>query len=393
MAPEERYNITQRLAQPCGITLYSATDRLTEDKRWMWRLYEFESTQPRPTQERVQQLAKKLLAYEHDYSVKVVDAYVDDEGLVAAMEPPRGLPLDLFAATYRLDERCLGQIALPCIEALRAMHAAGLTHGSIEPGVIFCEVLPDGNISTQLFGVGLIDLTYQVQGDTVEVTLEEDLHHLGRSLYIGMGGPSMRDVAVLKPIHNTREDLSAAVCDWMMNLVHPDAGRRISQPEVAIQKLQEILAQSNGPIPGTVNWQAVPVGGSAKQDNGYVLTPATPTTGALAATASSAAVKIELGAITAPLAKSATSSHAVGAETETKRLHAKPKTAAIPILKTDTARLHIIYDDTVPGPQPVAQAIEKKSQWDNVSWTLALGGAVLALLTMVYMCLRLTSKL
>jgi hypothetical protein len=358
----------------------------------MWRLYEFDDTKLRPSQERVVELAEKLVAFQHDYCVKVVDVYVDDEGLVAAMEQPRGMPLDVFAATYRLDERCLAQIALPCIEALRSLHQGGLTHGSIEPGVVFCEVLPDGNISTQLFGIGLIDLTYQAQGERVEVTLEEDLHHLGRTLYIGMGGPSMRDVAVLKPVHNTREDLSPAVCDWIMNMVHPDASRRINKPEVATQKLQEILAETSGQITQPVNWQAVSAAGATALDGGYVLTPASSAGGF--ASASQIAIKTELGAITTPLAKSSTATQPLSYETETKRLNAKQRTVAIPILKTDTARLHIIYDDeVVPSSQPAERSAVKKSDWANVSWTLAVGGAVLALLVMIYMCLRLTNKL
>jgi hypothetical protein len=404
MAPEERYTITQRLAQPCGITLYSATDRLEDRKRWMWRLYEFDGEQHHiPTQASVAALAAPLIAFKHAGSVSTVDAYVDEEGLVAAMEIPNGEPLDLFAAKFRLDERCLAQIGIPCIEALIAMHAAGLSHGSLEPGVIFCDVMADGTVTAQLIGCGLIHLTYSTQGDPVVVPLEEDLHHLGRSLYIGMGGPSMRDAAVMKPIQPSRPDLAPAACEWIMSLVHPDASKRLRNPALALQQLRQLLqppAQATQ-ITEPVAWQ--PVVSTATQSvparstssvpsTGYVLTPAASPAPAVLAVAA-AAPRVEMGMLTTPLVASSEPEDAVS-ERETTRLVPSPKTA--PMTSTATP-LRAIYSTTQPtAPITSLTAAEastpSSSRWDTVSWRLIVGTAIVAGLALYYMTMLLSPK-
>jgi hypothetical protein len=250
MADDQRYSVQQRITHPCGITLYTAQDTETGADVWLWRLYDFDQQHPQPSAELVRVGSETMLAFRHPAAVTTLATYLDPDGLVAALEVPPGTSLDVLAARRVLTAKDLEQIAVPCIEAIMAAHTVQLPHGSIEPGLIFCAENADGTLSPRLLGFGLVELMSGAQGGHFECSQEEDLHFFARSLYVGMGGSSSRDLAVLEPLQKSRPDLPPAVCDWVMNLVHPEPSKRLTRPDVALQHLRMLLGYS---VPTTTN--------------------------------------------------------------------------------------------------------------------------------------------
>jgi uncharacterized RDD family membrane protein YckC len=259
MAHDQRYTVLQRMLQPCGVTLYVASDNVNGNDVWLWRLFDYSDEHPAPTPDLVEECSQTTTSFRHPAAAATLEVFSDPDGLVAALEIPKGESLDVLAAKRRLTGKDLEQIAVPCLEALMAAHEAQSSHGSIEPGLIFCEEQADGTLRSSLLGFGLIQILSAAQGNPVVISQEEDLHYLGRALYIGMGGSSMRDVAVLSSLSESRPDLPPAVCDWVMNLVHADASKRITRPDVALEHLRTLLgygAHSTAAVTPDPAWQA-----------------------------------------------------------------------------------------------------------------------------------------
>ncbi|MFF2845922.1 SAV_2336 N-terminal domain-related protein [Streptomyces sp. NPDC058001] len=180
-----RYRLEQRL-RPSG-TLWLARDTEAEedtDRTVVVRLH----TRFGPERtERFRRAATALTRLRHPNVVTVLDHGVHGDVPYVVMEHVTGIPLNALAAPsgYLLPPRLLVSVASGLARAVEAVHARGVTHGSI--GMTRVILLPDGTAKLTHFDVG---------HTTGTAGRAEDERALGQLLMSLASGGARRDLSV-----------------------------------------------------------------------------------------------------------------------------------------------------------------------------------------------------
>ena len=240
----QRFEIHSRIVRRSGITFYGARDKLLGREVWLWRLFEFGDT-PRPTEEQLNAAKAPLRALRHPGIVTLHDIEVDPDGLVALLEPAVGEPLDEWMVRGPVDLEDFQQIAESCLNALSASAAAGVPHGSLEPGLIFTSKTAAGGVSASLVGCGIARLVMRFHGDHHECSEALDVWTLGGILHALLTCAQIEEGREIRSPHEMRPEIPVAVSEWVMRLLVDDASLR---PQTAADALS-LFSHAVAPVP------------------------------------------------------------------------------------------------------------------------------------------------
>ncbi|MBX7212223.1 MAG: hypothetical protein K1X78_28205 [Verrucomicrobiaceae bacterium] len=236
-----RFDIHTRIVQRSGITFYGARDKLLGREVWLWRLMEFGDAQPPPAAQ-LDAAKAPLRALQHPALVKLHDIEADPDGLVALLEPAAGESLDALMARGPADVAVFQDIAQSCLRALAAAAAAGVPHGALEPGLIFCARAGDGTMKATVAGTGIAAFVMRMQGLEHPCSESLDVWMLGGVLHALLIGDVAAEGGVAKVPHEVRPEVPEAISLWVMLLLADDPAVRPQTAAAALELLQQAVA-------------------------------------------------------------------------------------------------------------------------------------------------------
>ncbi len=274
----ERFDISGRINTPAGLR-YEGIDNSNGMPVRIMRVPEPGS--PFLLHEEAFHALKSILpSLRHANIAPVFVLETDDDGAYSAYARMDGETLlDWLRLHGVLTLADAAPLALGCLKALEALHAAGIMHGDlcpsrvlvnrdatlalhailIEPAMAFLVRTHEENApGTPPPGRDVVFTSPEaINRETLDV--RSDLYSLGTTLYYSLtgqlpfAGDSPSEIALAhlqgkpEPIEMYRDDIPAGISSWLMNLMSRDPRDRPSSAGVALANLQSALAAAEAP--------------------------------------------------------------------------------------------------------------------------------------------------
>lgn len=118
-----------------------------------------------PWKESFQKFTQSLLSLQHKHLLKVVDAYIDGSDAIFVTERLQSKSLAEIIEQTPLSELETQSMAAQLLEALQAVHSAGMVHGAMHTKSIYRHTLEQGQHHYYFADLGLEHLAALVQGE------------------------------------------------------------------------------------------------------------------------------------------------------------------------------------------------------------------------------------
>jgi serine/threonine protein kinase len=287
---EDRYKIIKLINKDAAGGVYLAEDTM------LGREVAFRHIDAAPDVERSKSWAKemasyagKLCSFQHPNIITIYDAPTDDDGVSIVTQYVKGQTLAERLVQGPLREIGSYRMASDLLEALHAVHEAGVYHGALHTGSIKRLPRASGGHRYLILDLGLNTLATMVKGQDIHIAdpvlLPPELHDednkpdesadlfmVGQLCYTALAGghpfsgKSAEECAAahlageLPPLTDYAPDTQEDFAAWVMKMCSGDRSERPKSIEEAMESLHQITVEDpEVPMPVATFKQDVPV--------------------------------------------------------------------------------------------------------------------------------------
>lgn len=282
---QDRYEIQSTIGSGGAGSVFKAWDR---SLRRFVAIKRFNAAQTGADalDERAWREAMALAAIHHPNILTIYDFGIDDEGPFVIMEYLEGETIESICRHGTYGAKDFREAVRQTLEGLIAAHHIGLIHRDLKPHNVMVLKLASGAMQYKILDFGLAKILTKPTAQTLDgntaiygsvhciapeqlgkrpVDPRTDLYAMGCVYYYMLAGQNAFDgesvleiIAAhikhrVKPLHQLRPDLPAAMCDWVMSLLETDPDKRPSSAAEALASFQKTLPTTTIKLPGKVS--------------------------------------------------------------------------------------------------------------------------------------------